>query len=250
MSRILIKPNPVQVKEVPLGGDFLNISEFFYDTIQGEGIYTGTPAAFLRLQGCTLRCQWCDTKDIWKVGNPYSFSALFKLMEDKKVIAKLYNGMHLVITGGSPLLQQLRLVNFINAFIKRFNFKPFIELENECVLPPVTGIVPLIDCWNNSPKLRNSGNVHALHTDILSIMSELPNSWFKFVIGQESDWNEIQKLIDAQIIRKHQILLMPLGQNRQELQYTIPICLKIAIKNQVRYSSRMHIELWGSKKSV
>ncbi|MFZ9869812.1 MAG: hypothetical protein ACO3E0_01510, partial [Candidatus Kapaibacteriota bacterium] len=37
-----------------------NVNEIFY-SIQGEGTRAGRPCTFIRLQGCTLRCTWCDT---------------------------------------------------------------------------------------------------------------------------------------------------------------------------------------------
>ena len=38
----------------------MRVNEIFY-SIQGEGRYTGTPAIFIRLAGCNLRCDFCDT---------------------------------------------------------------------------------------------------------------------------------------------------------------------------------------------
>ena len=40
------------------------IAETFY-SIQGEGATAGLPAVFVRLQGCTVGCGWCDTKYSW-----------------------------------------------------------------------------------------------------------------------------------------------------------------------------------------
>ncbi len=41
------------------------INEMF-QTLQGEGYYTGVPAIFIRLQGCPVGCSWCDTKHTWE----------------------------------------------------------------------------------------------------------------------------------------------------------------------------------------
>ena len=42
----------------------VRISELFH-SIQGEGPSAGTPAHFLRLQGCDVGCTWCDSKYTW-----------------------------------------------------------------------------------------------------------------------------------------------------------------------------------------
>ena len=41
------------------------INEMF-QTLQGEGYFTGVPAIFIRLQGCPVGCAWCDTKHTWE----------------------------------------------------------------------------------------------------------------------------------------------------------------------------------------
>src|SRR5207302_3644830 len=42
----------------------LRVSEVFA-SVQGEGVTVGTPSAFVRLQGCSVGCVWCDTKYSW-----------------------------------------------------------------------------------------------------------------------------------------------------------------------------------------
>ncbi len=76
------------------------VNEIFY-SLQGEGYYTGTPAVFLRLSGCNLRCPFCDTDH--SASEP---------MEIDTLVDRLlgYPSRHLVITGGEPSLQVDRLL--------------------------------------------------------------------------------------------------------------------------------------------
>ncbi|PIJ50477.1 7-carboxy-7-deazaguanine synthase QueE [Erwinia sp. OLTSP20] len=98
------------------------INEMF-QTLQGEGYYTGVPAIFIRLQGCPVGCSWCDTKHTWDKlaeretslqqiitktaesdawGNADE-STLLQVIADKGWTAR-----HVVITGGEPCIHDLR----------------------------------------------------------------------------------------------------------------------------------------------
>jgi 7-carboxy-7-deazaguanine synthase len=252
MSQIIIQGNPKQSRTVPVDEPYLEIAEFFCDAIQGEN-FVGYPAAFLRVQHCVMNCHWCDSQEVWRYGNPYTFSELFHLMDWVDLPRKLYEGQRLVLTGGSPLNQQNKLVKFIEAFVKRYDFKPFIEIENECALEPSTGMIAIVDLWNNSPKLSNSGNAPIIRYQptLLQLMSGLKNSWFKFVVADEEDWMEIKiQYLDQKLIRKDQIVLMPLGATREELIRNAPKVVEMAIRENVRYTSREHVMLWDKKTGV
>lgn len=73
------------------------VNEIF-ESIQGEGFWTGIPATFVRLQECNLRCHWCDTKETW--------SAKAKNMTSAEILSTI-NFEHVIITGGEPLLHDL-----------------------------------------------------------------------------------------------------------------------------------------------
>lgn len=257
MPKTLIAANPDFVKPRPETANFLEISEFFYDTIQGEN-NVGWPTAFLRLQHCSLDCTYCDTSSVWRYGNTYSFDELFELMEKidesgKNLIQKFKDGQRCVLTGGSPLKQQFQLVQFIKQFEERYHFYPYFEIENECTIMPSNNLIPFIQCWNNSPKLSSSGNLknQRYKPEIIHNLTLLVNSWFKFVICDRSEWDEIQKdFIDTGLIPKNKIVLMPLGENRVELERNRELTVEISIENNVRYTTREHIVLWDKKTGV
>ncbi len=78
-------------------GTTLNVCEIFL-SIQGEGTRCGVPCAFVRLGGCNLRCDWCDTKYAWERGEDMSISDLLKRVEE-------LNCPRVEVTGGEPLIQ-------------------------------------------------------------------------------------------------------------------------------------------------
>lgn len=73
------------------------VNELF-TSIQGEGLLAGRPATFVRLQGCTVGCEWCDTKYTWAKGG-------VKMSVDE-ILTNIQASL-VVITGGEPTLYNL-----------------------------------------------------------------------------------------------------------------------------------------------
>lgn len=250
MPITLIEQKPLFKKTVD-GEDKLAIAEMFCDTLQGEGVNTGVVSTFIRLQGCTLQCVWCDTLDVWPIGNEYTFNEIFEMFEKVDLIEKFRKGQHMILTGGSPLKQQTRLIAFLEQFIEKYEFKPFIEIENEGVLEPLYKMIEFVDCWNNSPKLSNSGMKERvrLKPDIISQLNLFENSWFKFVISNERDWEEIVKDY-LPLIDREKIILMPEGDTQEKLNERRGFVADLAIREGVRFSDRMHVTIWNKKTGV
>lgn len=79
----------------------LPLMEHFY-TIQGEGVFTGQAAYFLRLGGCDVGCVWCDVKDSWDSGRHPLVST------DQMVQYASASGAPItVVTGGEPAMHDL-----------------------------------------------------------------------------------------------------------------------------------------------
>ena len=98
----------------------LFVNELFY-SVQGEGRFTGTPAVFVRLQGCRCQCPWCDTKFTWKLGreNGVTLSEILEksdrpgyatVSEEElasHIAATWPQAPMVVVTGGEPCLFDL-----------------------------------------------------------------------------------------------------------------------------------------------
>ncbi len=75
----------------------LRITEIFY-SLQGEARTVGLPTVFVRLTGCPLRCDYCDTEYAFHGGNVVSIEDILKTV-------KSYNPRFVCVTGGEPMAQ-------------------------------------------------------------------------------------------------------------------------------------------------
>lgn len=113
----------------------MRVNEIFH-SIQGEGRHTGTPAVFIRLAGCNLRCDFCDTEH-----QPHQDLTEEEIMRQ---IAD-FPADHVVIAGGEPMLQlTLSFINHLHGAGK------FVQIETNGTIP-IKGYCP-IDWITCSPK--------------------------------------------------------------------------------------------------
>jgi 7-carboxy-7-deazaguanine synthase len=76
----------------------LKITEIFY-SLQGEADTAGIPTVFVRLTGCPLRCQYCDTAYAFQGGEWWELEAVVRKVEE-------LGGRYVCVTGGEPLAQK------------------------------------------------------------------------------------------------------------------------------------------------
>lgn len=149
-------------KRIDSNGLLLSVHSIF-DTIQGEGPFTGHPAIFLRLAGCNLQCPGCDT-DYTSARMDWTLDAIID------EVTYLRSAPHLVvITGGEPFRQN------ITPLVKQLGQLGYtVQIETNGTLPPSLGFPrwPTVVC---SPK---AGKINPA-------LGERAN-YFKYVLAHDS----------------------------------------------------------------
>ncbi|WP_374409035.1 7-carboxy-7-deazaguanine synthase QueE [Pelagerythrobacter sp.] len=229
-----------------------------FASLQGEGPSAGRPVAFLRLSRCNLACQWCDTAYTWHFegdNRPHRDDTTFdrkanQLMLSEDEVAQRIAALgqdRLVVTGGEPLLQAGPLAKLLDLLP---DIAVEIETNGTVAAPPRLDV--RIDQYNVSPKLAHSGNPAdlALLPERLDAYATDPRTFFKFVIAQPDDVDEVLALAERYRFRPGHVFLMPEGTDsatiRQREAWLAPLCLE----HGWRMSDRLHIHLYGDTRGT
>lgn len=212
------------------------INEFF-ETIQGEGSFTGQPSIFIRLQGCPVACSWCDTKHTWDINldDSVSTDVMANKGEENTQWASMsvediihwvntqgYQARHIVITGGEPCMVDLTPL-----------CTGFEELGYSCqVETSGTFEVRVTDkCWVTvSPKINMKGGYKVLRS-ALDRANEI-----KHPVATEHHVDELQNLLAEHEVTNMPIYLQPISQKQRATELAIETC----IKNNWRLSIQVH----------
>ncbi len=214
------------------------VAECFY-SIQGEGVTAGVPAVFVRLQGCSIGCQWCDTKYSWDPAGGREQTVAGLVQE-----VAAFPCRRVVVTGGEPLESPL-FIPLVHALADTAHA---IEVETSGTLAPPW--VP-VDQWNVSLKLGGSSVPEAkrINADAIRAFLDRP-TWWKFVVVNPSDVSEVLELVDRFAVPRDRILLMPEGVRREEILERSRWVVEECRRHEFRYSPRLHVLLWGARRGV
>ncbi|MGH7415149.1 MAG: 7-carboxy-7-deazaguanine synthase QueE [Candidatus Rokuibacteriota bacterium] len=216
------------------------IAETFY-SIQGEGATAGHPAVFVRLQGCSVGCGWCDTKYSWDpaAGREVELPALLD-----EVAA--FPCRRVVITGGEPL--ESPLFAPLAAALTTGGY--LVEVETSGTLAPPAEADAGIQ-WNVSVKLSGSGVAEQVRINPVAIRAFLARrAWWKFVLGEPGEVGEVLRLAERFALPRERVLLQPEGLRAEELAARAPWLVEACKAHGFRFSPRLHILIWGAKRGV
>ncbi len=147
-----------------------------YKSIQGESSYAGLPCVFVRLTGCNLRCDWCDSE--------YTFTGGRKMTLDEvasEVERLSPNGGLVEITGGEPMLQEREVVPLMERLLNA-GYNVLLETSGERPLENVPKeIIKIVDV-----KCPNSGEADTFRMENLDTLTSRDE--VKFVISDRADY--------------------------------------------------------------
>jgi organic radical activating enzyme len=217
----------------------LRVSEIFF-SLQGEGPSAGTPAHFVRLQGCDIGCTWCDTRYSWPAG-----AGEARALDDVwRACEALGPAPLLVVTGGEPLqhpgLADL-LIQGLDRWLK-------VEVETSGIAPPPLQHPRLF--WNVSPKLPSATPRSAMTWRHARAWSAGPNATFKIVVGEPPDPDDALRLIEAHGLPPSRVMLMPEGMTEERLRERAQALAELCKRHGFRLSPRLHVWLWGARRGV
>ncbi len=207
------------MKHQRLGQNIVKVNTI-YPTIQGEGRLAGVPMVLIRLQGCSVGCTFCDTKETW---DPVTWDDMSP--EDlAATILKDYPRFEwIMLTGGEPLEQEI--APLVRA-LQGKGFRVCLETSGT-VLGDLDRIT--VDWVSVSPKFHKE-----LDHRVLGLADEI-----KTVIGRQQDIDDMKDLIGELGVDTTGVIisLQPMSQGKKAIR----ICVEAVLANpEWRLSLQMH----------
>ncbi len=216
----------------------LRVAEVFR-SLQGEGPSAGTPAHFLRLQGCAVGCRWCDTKYTWDAAGGRELSLADAFAE----LRALGAAPLLVVTGGEPLAHP-GIERVLAAAVGRW---PRVEVETSGIAPPVFTHERLFHMW--SPKLPGVTERWAETWAHAARFMADPRTLAKIVVSTGDD-DAAVRLVNEYALPRERVMLMPEGLTDAALRERALTLAELCMREGFRLSPRLHVWLWGAKRGV
>ena len=205
----------------------IKINEIFY-SLQGEGIDAGLPTIFIRLTGCNLRCNYCDTRYAFYEGK---YMAIDEIMES----IKKWNSRRVCITGGEPLLQK-NVYGLIEKLLEK-GYEISVETNGSISIMKLSKMDVKIKM---DIKLPSSGMHDKMLFGNISLLRG--SDELKFIIWNKQDY-EYAKDIIARYKPRCQIIMQPVWGSKIKLADWI-------LKDEIdaRFSIQLHKILWGDER--
>lgn len=208
----------------------LRITEIFH-SLQGESNTVGRPTVFVRLTGCPLRCQYCDTAYAFTGGVIYELDQVLKEVES-------YTTPYVTVTGGEPLAQKACLLLLTALCDKGYTVS--LETSGAIDIENVDSrVIKVMDL-----KTPASGELNKnLESNIehLSLVDQV-----KFIICDRKDYEWSKNKVEEYRLygKVADVLFSPSNEQMSAKELAEWI---LADKLKVRFQIQLHKYLWGNK---
>ena len=250
-----------------LEGPALPVNELFY-SLQGEGELAGVPSVFVRTSGCNLRCWFCDSYH-----TSWEPTGAWRSVEDVvAAVAEHERADHVVLTGGEPLLHEAS-VTLLEELDER-GYHTTVEtngtiyreapIDLASVSPKLASSTPTPDREprgaeseeRSGPPASDDGwadrhEARRVDLEALAALVDAYDHQLKFVVTGPGDLPEVEALLEdvreaaSGPVRDDDVLLMPEGTTREELDGHRGAVAELAMERGYRYTPRLHVDLWN-----
>jgi len=206
----------------------LRLTEIFF-SLQGETGTVGLPTVFIRLTGCPLRCQYCDTSYAFTGGTIYTLDQILQQV-------KSYKTHYVTVTGGEPLAQKacLELLRQLCDEGYEVSLETSGALDVSEVDPRVVKVVDL--------KTPGSGE---MSKNLLSNLQHLlPHDQVKFVICNREDYEWSRQMLALEALQERCQVLFSASHQEQSAAELADWILQDQLP--VRFQLQLHKYLWGN----
>ncbi len=236
-----------------------------FSSPQGEGPYTGIDMTFVRFQGCSLRCRWCDTKEslprqipqfryesparsaaFIHTANPCHMSQLNSILED-------FDDDWIALTGGEPLEQ----ADFLAAWLPTLSSRRKFLLETDGVMTKgLQKIVAWVDVVSMDIKLPSSTGMRAyweMHETFLRVAhASGKTTYVKMVVDADTNEADVARAAaliagvhpDIPTILQTASATPTFGSVPSQAQLALHVSLCQSHLRQVSIGQQMH-KVWG-----
>jgi 7-carboxy-7-deazaguanine synthase len=205
----------------------LRINEIFH-SLQGEADCVGFPTVFVRLTGCPLRCQYCDTEYAFHSGNWLERSAILEKVRE-------YGARHVCVTGGEPLAQPncIKLLRELCDAGFTVSLETSGALDVSAVDPRVSRVIDV--------KTPGSNEVSRNRVENLALLNA--RDQLKFVICSREDYEWSKAFLQEHALAERcRILFSP---SYGQLAPTSLADWILSDRLPVRFQLQLHKVLWG-----
>ena len=207
--------------------DRLRINEIFF-SLQGEADSVGWPTVFVRLTGCPLRCQYCDTEYAFHDGEWQSIDAVLEAVA-------VHTPRFVCVTGGEPLAQKNCLT--LLARLCDAGYRVSLETSGAIDVSPVDArVVRVVD-------IKTPGSGESKRNLLRNLDDLRTTDVVKFVVCDRADYEWSRAFVGAHGLEtRAQVFFSP---SHQQLPARELADWILADRAPVRLQVQLHKYLWG-----